>query len=67
MPYVQAGPSWCRCGCPPLPSDIGTQDLTDGTWIFPEGLVHYVRSHRVKPDAEFLAHLRRADFRMPVL
>ena len=67
MPVAQGGPSWCRFGCSPRPTDIGTQDLTDGTWLFPEGLVHYLRSHAVKPPAEFLEHIRRSDYRVPEL
>ena len=65
IPVAQGGPSWCRFGCSPRPADIGTQDLTDGTWRFPEGFVHYVRSHRVKPPAEFLEHMRERSFRVP--
>src|SRR5258708_2288104 len=64
VPVAQAGPSWCRFGCSPKPGDIGTQDLTDGTWVFPEGFVHYVRSHGVKPPVEFLEHMRQHDFRV---
>jgi hypothetical protein len=70
IPVAQGGPSWCRFGCAPRPADIGTQDLTDGTWVFPEGLVHYVRSHGVKPPVEFLEHVRQCGFRvaeLPVL
>lgn len=65
MPYVQAGPSWCRCGCSPRPPDIGSGDLTDGTWIFPEGLVHYVRVHCVRPHEDFMAHVRGLNFTVP--
>ena len=64
IPIAQGGPSWCRFGCSPRPRDIGTQDLTDGTWVFPEGFVHYVRSHGVKPPVEFLQHMRQNDFRV---
>lgn len=67
MPIAQGGPSWCRFGCSPRPADIGTQDLTDGTWVFPEGLAHYIRSHGVKPPAEFLKHIRQHGFRVPEL
>ena len=66
-PIVQAGPSWCRMGCRDLPADIGTQDLTDGTWRYPEGLVHYLRNHGVKPSQAFLEHVRRNEFRVPEL
>ena len=66
-PIFQGGPSWCRFGCSPRPADIGTQDLTDGTWVFPEGFVHYVRSHDLKPPAEFLDHVRQRGFRVAAL
>jgi len=59
------GMSWCRMGCPPHPGDIGTCDMTDGTWLFPEGLAHYVAHHSVKPPADFLEHMRMAEFRAP--
>jgi hypothetical protein len=49
------------------PADIGSQDLTDGTWLYPEGFVHYLRHHRVKPPADFLEHLRRNNFELPIL
>ena len=49
IPMFSCGPSWCRMGCAAVPKDIGTQDLTDGVWLFPEGLVHYVRHHAVRP------------------
>jgi hypothetical protein len=67
IPVAQGGPSWCRFGCSPRPADIGTQDLTDGVWVFPEGLVHYIRSHGVKPPVEFLEHMQRLNFQVPKL
>jgi hypothetical protein len=67
IPVAQGGASWCRFGCSPRPRDIGTQDLTDGTWVFPEGFVHYVRSHGVKPPLEFLEHVRMHGFQVPEL
>ena len=66
-PYTYLGHSWCRLGCPGIPQDIGTQDRTDGTWLFPEGLVHYVRHHSLRPPAEFLEHVRTLQYSMPVL
>lgn len=38
------GTSRCRFGCP---GDRGTAELTDGVWVWPEGLAHYVRNHPV--------------------
>ncbi|MBW2529445.1 MAG: hypothetical protein JRI23_35035, partial [Deltaproteobacteria bacterium] len=47
-----AGMSMCRfedeCGVRPC----GTRDLTDGTWLWPDGLEHYVEAHGiVLPEA----------------
>ena len=67
LPYACAGPSWCRLGCPDIPGDIGTQDRTDGTYLFPEGLAHYVRVHAVRPAEAFLEHLRANNYRVPRL
>jgi len=67
LPYAYFGFSWCRLGCPDIPADIGTQDLTDGTYLFPEGLMHYVRVHAVRPPHEFLEHVRAQGYRAPKL
>lgn len=67
MPYRYFGMSWCRMGCRGEPEDIGEQDLTDGTWVFPEGLVHYVRHHYVKPEKAFLEHVRKNNYKVPPL
>lgn len=66
-PYFFFGYSWCRLGCHDEPPDIGTQDRTDGTWLFPEGLVHYVRHHALKPPAPFLEHMQKLAFQVPEL
>src|SRR5262245_12174601 len=58
------GFSWCRLGCQGM---NGNQDHTDGTFIFPEGFVHYVREHHIRPDERFLEHARSLNFRMPDL
>jgi hypothetical protein len=47
------GVSRCRlCGCV-----NGSRDLTDGYYLWPEGLAHYVITHGVRLPAEFLAHI----------
>jgi hypothetical protein len=66
VPYAWCGHSWCRLGCPDI-SDIGSQDRTDGTYLFPEGLAHYVRVHAVRPPNEFLEHVRVNNYRVPEL
>lgn len=50
---VYMGYSTCRvCG----KSDNGDSELTDGTWVWPSGLAHYVREHAVRLPAEFTQH-----------
>ena len=47
------GPSRCRlCSCL-----NGSRDLTDGYFLWPEGLGHYVLDHGVRLPAEFLVHI----------
>ena len=46
------GWSTCRlCGRP-----NGSRDHTDDVYVWPEGYVHYVRDHAVRPPADFIAH-----------
>jgi hypothetical protein len=49
------GYSYCRFGCSEM--DMGTADLSDGTYIWPEGLAHYVQHHEVPLPDDFLAHI----------
>jgi hypothetical protein len=72
--YLEAGRSLgfsmgfatCRC-CGVAGPEMGSSDLTDGVWVWPEGFSHYVRSHSLPlPDAvleTMLAH----DYRVPSL
>ena len=47
------GASTCRlCSC-----SNGSRDLTDGYYLWPEGLAHYVLVHAVRLPAEFFAHI----------
>ncbi len=49
------GFSWCRFKCS---GGYGSADMTDGTYIYPEGLVHYLENHHIKlPDA-FINHIK---------
>jgi hypothetical protein len=47
------GMSWCRFGCGIDFELMGSRDLTDGAWVWPEGLAHYVREHQVVLPDEF--------------
>jgi hypothetical protein len=55
MPYAAGGLSWCRfrCGI----AGLGNTEFTDGTWLWPAGLLHYVETHNVKLPREVLDHM----------
>ncbi len=48
------GLSYCRfrCGAPSI--CMGSRCLTDGKWVWPEGLSHYIEAHSVLLPDEFL-------------
>ncbi|BCU78300.1 hypothetical protein [Luteolibacter sp. LG18] len=52
------GCSWCRFQCGVADEAMGSGEFTDGTWVWPEGLVHYVRHHRVVVPEEFVASVK---------
>src|SRR5262245_22351958 len=41
------GFSFCRFGCGIDCRRMGSSDLTDGEWVWPAGLAHYVEAHAV--------------------
>ena len=53
------GYSRCRfkCGIPDW--KMGKYDLTDGTFVWPEGYAHYLLVHHVKPPERFLHQVRQ--------
>ncbi len=51
---VYRGWSWCRFGCT---DGCGSADMTDGTYIYPEGLVHYIEKHHVRLPIDFVNHI----------
>lgn len=50
------GFSWCRFGCSHC--SMGSRELTDGQWVWPEGLSHYIRDHGVTLPNQFLCHIQ---------
>lgn len=61
-------PSFCRFDCGEVV--MGTRDLTDGRFVWPEGLPHYVERHDVLLPEHFVAHAVAANgivapFRLP--
>lgn len=53
---VYLGYSWCRFSCGVLHEKMGSGELTDGVWAWPEGLSHYVRAHGILLPPEFIEH-----------
>jgi hypothetical protein len=50
-----AGLSPCRlCG-----QSNGALELSDGAFLWPSGLAHYIRDHQVRLPAEFVKHVER--------
>src|SRR5688500_6081646 len=47
VPRMQFGFSWCRFFCGANGRTMGNKELSDGSWIWPEGLSHYVQAHGV--------------------
>jgi hypothetical protein len=58
------GWSTCRFGCAEGEHN-GCSDFTDGEWMWPEGLGHYVRCHDVILPEEFVETMRRNDWHVP--
>ena len=53
MVEAYCGAAWCRFLCGRRQN--GSCELSDGYWIWPEGLSHYVRDHNVRLPQEFLS------------
>lgn len=52
-PGMYMGHSYCRiCEI----QDNGCREKCDGTYLWPEGFLHYVTEHNVKPPLEFIEH-----------
>jgi hypothetical protein len=51
--YPATAPCRFACGV----RHVGRRDLTDGTFVWPEGLAHYVAMHGVRLPAHFVAHV----------
>ena len=45
--------------CAMCGGSFGTNDMTDGTWSWPEDLTHYIVSHSVRPDQQFVEWVLR--------
>lgn len=54
-PWIYLGRSWCRFRCG---KDVaGRGEYTDGTFVWPEGLTHYIEYHQVRLPQEVIDHI----------
>lgn len=58
------GYSICRC-CGATGAALGSRDLTDGIWVWPEGLTHYLRAHGLSLPPGLLDTMARHDYTVP--
>jgi hypothetical protein len=59
------GLSYCRFECGIPDSDMGSRCLTDGVWVWPEGLAHFIDYHNVRLPDEFVGAMRHNDWQVP--
>lgn len=58
------GYSYCRFECGIDDAEMGCADLSDGVWVWPEGLSHYVSTHGIRLPASFVDHARASHYRI---
>lgn len=61
-----AAPSFCRFACGVTDADLGATDLTDGRFVWPAGLAHYVEAHDVRLPDSFVDHTLAAPAPVPL-
>ena len=59
------GYSFCRFACGTPDEEMGSIDLYDGVWVWPEGLAHYVECHSVCLPDEFIETMRARTWQIP--
>jgi hypothetical protein len=52
-------------GAPGAPPDVPNAFHTDGTWIWPAAVPHYLRKYGVPPEPDLVEHIRAVGFRTP--
>ena len=60
------GYSWCRFRCGIPDRELGCSEMTDGVWIWPDGLAHYVEVHGVPLPEEVIETMRANSWVPPV-
>jgi hypothetical protein len=52
------GYSFCRFDCGTPDHEMGAADLTDGNYVWPEKLSHYISNHNVWLPEPFILHVK---------
>jgi len=69
--YLRSGTvcaGWCglaHCRFPECGMSLGSCDLTDGEWLWPQGLEHYVVAHAVCLPETFVETMRTNGWQVP--
>jgi hypothetical protein len=61
----ELGYSYCRFKNGPPDYQMGDSDLTDGVWVWPQGLPIYVERFHVRLPDEFIRHMEKNSFTVP--
>ena len=56
------GVAVCRC----CGATLGSSDLTDGTWVWPEGLEHYLQAHGLPLPGPFVNTIEQNRYQVPL-
>jgi hypothetical protein len=62
---ARPGPPGPDIFTPNGPPDVPNAFHTDGTWIWPAAVPHYLRKYGVPPETELVEHIRASGFRPP--
>jgi hypothetical protein len=60
------GLSFCRFNCGVDNGKMGSRCLTDGAWVWPEGLPHYIERHRICLPGAFVRTMKRRKWQIPI-
>jgi hypothetical protein len=59
------GHATCRFDPTRDPVEMGSKELTDGVYLWPEGLAVYVNEYDVGLPGEFMSHMERHNYQLP--
>jgi hypothetical protein len=59
--------SFCRFNCGVKEELMGTCDRSDGTYVWPEGLHHYIQNHSILLPKYFVSHVVKNNYKLSAL